>query len=867
MTYLNYQHAVNAFLNAQKGSHANPAILDALEGVECQINVYPADGELVTEDRWKYYTDGTMKWYNARIASEEKSQKKLMWPLELYCDSIGFSGWSYRTQTSLWVGYDFDVCTQHAPGIGVTEEQLERIKEATIAWPFAEVRHSTGGTGLHVVVPVAGIPTQDRAEHKALARCILHMMGSEVNFSFSDNVDHLGEILWVWARRASKERGSFAPIKKAEKVLTEADLPANWRDHIEVIERKRAKVRVLGVDDTREDQFDALTTAVHQTPLDDIHKDIIDELSETGFSTVWVHDHHLLQTHTCALKEIGLDPLFDTDSPGTDKAIPNCFMFPIPAGAWKVYRFSPGCQEAVSWQCDGEGWTWCYFNRQPDLATAARATGGGEMADNKGFQFDSLTDALPVAEALGETVELDKKYHDREAILRANKDGRLVVKVEKRKDEAKPDSGWVSIRGGWWEKVFDARTDVEDDAVTSMDGLVRCLRTPKREPAGWVIRTGDGWEYQTAGNVTKFIMSSFSCTKTLADMRMGDCIARPWEVVSIPFAPQFPGNRRWNLDAPQLRFQPANMANPSHPMWDLVLGHLFESLDTIVKKDPWCQEAGIVDGAGYGRAWIASVIRYPFVPTPYLFFVGDQDCGKSIFHEALEKLFTSGIADVEHALKEQFNGQLEGCVIAVLEEVNLGSKQRIYDLVKKLVTALEIPIRKMRCNVYHVRSSLHFVHTANDASYCPARFGDTRIMVLPVQDLDPDKMIGKPRLLAMLEEEAPQFLATLKRTRLPTLESRMRVPLLETAEKRQSILANEPVMLFMDECCKFDKKTKTAKAKVYQAYKQWVALHEIVPVSPVSFGKRFTKLTRGKIVLAGTDGGKDAYTGVALTSA
>jgi hypothetical protein len=155
-------------------------------------------------------------------------------------------------------------------------------------------------------------------------------------------------------------------------------------------------------------------------------KAIIDELTRRGHSTVWVSDHHLVQTHTCALQalmedaetnaELHLKGFYSTTSEGTDKASPNRFMFPLPNGAFKVYRFSPGVSEANTWQQDGEGWTTCFFNHEPDLKTASRALGGAELADNKGYQFKQANNAIEVAKALGQDVQMEDKFLHRERL-------------------------------------------------------------------------------------------------------------------------------------------------------------------------------------------------------------------------------------------------------------------------------------------------------------------------------------------------------------------------------------------------------------------------------------------------------------------
>src|SRR5690606_30825867 len=107
--------------------------------------------------------------------------------------------------------------------------------------------------------------------------------------------------------------------------------------------------------------------------LNDQHRRVIDALSETGFTTVWVPDHHLLQTHTCAFDkimkerrdELGLVGVFETISPGSNPGEANCFAFPTPDGGWTVYLFGQGRVEARTWNQDGTNWTTCDFNRPP----------------------------------------------------------------------------------------------------------------------------------------------------------------------------------------------------------------------------------------------------------------------------------------------------------------------------------------------------------------------------------------------------------------------------------------------------------------------------------------------------------------------
>ena len=152
------------------------------------------------------------------------------------------------------------------------------------------------------------------------------MMASETGFDFASQIDSCGGLLWIWARKMTHENRGLERLKAAEKVLSTNDLPTNWHDHIEVVTRRRAKIRVRAVDDDHLDPFEALASSRTTVALDDKHKAVIDELLRSGFSTVWTADHHLLQTHTKALadlidnaeksRKLGLKGIFYTDLRG-----------------------------------------------------------------------------------------------------------------------------------------------------------------------------------------------------------------------------------------------------------------------------------------------------------------------------------------------------------------------------------------------------------------------------------------------------------------------------------------------------------------------------------------------------------------------
>ena len=327
-----------------------------VDTLETQVNVAAGDGEPVAGKR-STYSNGIDTWHSIRIpkdANSEPSWKdyKLSFSIGQHAEGIGCTGWDWQNLCSRWVAFDFDSLMGHAKGVGLTNDELLRVKEAAMQLPYVEVRKSTGGGGLHLYVyfDATGIPCENHTVHAALARCILGMMSSECNFDFASQIDCCGGVMWIWHRKMTAENLGLTLIKPATKTLGVADIPSNWRDHIEVVTRKLAKVRVNSVDEEKLDAFEALTTSRKIIPLDDSHKAQIEALQRSGYTTLWVSDHHLLQTHTCALKELrgsqegkelGLIGVFETSSEGRNPAQPNCFLFPLLNGGWRVSASLP----------------------------------------------------------------------------------------------------------------------------------------------------------------------------------------------------------------------------------------------------------------------------------------------------------------------------------------------------------------------------------------------------------------------------------------------------------------------------------------------------------------------------------------------
>lgn len=813
--------ALQNFLRARKATHNGPDLLERWTPfMETQVNVSAGTGEPVP-DKKQTWTDGTTDWWHIRIPKNARTTPEfrdynMSWPLDLHAEAIGSTGWDWSARKSRWVGFDFDAIVGHAEGIGISDQELERVRLAAQALPYVEVRKSTGGNGIHLYVYFddAGVPTENHVEHAALARAVLGKMSTETGFDFATQIDACGQVLWIWHRKATVENQGLKRIKAAECELSISDLPINWRDHIEVVNRRRTKIRIEGITGEVQSLFDSLASARRVVALDDKHKAVIDALGRSGYSTIWVSDHHLLQTHTCALDklmeekstDLGLKGFFKTNSNGRNPGEPNCFGFPLENGGWKMYRFSPGINEHDTWRQDKEGWTTCYFNCAPDLNVAATAMGGVEDAEKGGYLFETASKALKAASALGQTIHLPSKMMDREARLSAHKDGRLVMQILKR-DGDEGMIGWLGKKDKWI-RVFNAQASPrkDDNDYAEYDALVRQVTTPAKEDAGWYLRNPRGeWERFPTEKI-KLALLSLNNTKAEADQILGSAMHKRWRLVNSPFKDEYPGDRQWNLDAAQYRFQPANLTDdemPRHPHWDRILKHCGQDLDSAIKQNEWCQRNNIKSGAEYILAWIAIMLRDPFHPLPYLFMYGDQNSGKSILHRAIGLLMTKGVASADRALTNanEFNGELANCVLAYIEEKDLSKAgATAYGRIKEWVDGSTLWIRKMRTDSYSQANTLHFIQCANFREFCPVFPGDKRIIVIFVPSLQPGEEIDRTTLISKLEEEAPHFMRTIMDFTLPSVEGRLWLPVINTSNKESAELASHNVLeMFINE--------------------------------------------------------------------
>lgn len=801
--------AIKRFLQAR--THSDLAEMYTHE-MECQVNVAADGGDRIDGDfkgrQWHGYTDGLTTWkpiripYGANTNTPSFEDKEMSFDLEAHAEGIGMTGWNWVHKESHWVGFDFDAITGHSTSHQgkLSDKELQAVQDAACAIPWVTVRRSTSGNGLHLYVHLDPIETHNHNEHAALARSILGMMSARVGFDFYTKVDVCGGNMWVWHRKMTGTPG-LTLIKPGERLDS---IPDNWRDHVPVIKGVKAKTLPAFIEESHvpdiDKLFDDLTGQRANVPLDNTHKQLITWLTDHGCHAWWDQDRWMLVCHTRDLKraheELNYRGVFETNSTGSSAQ--NCFCFPSRKGAWAIRRHGLGCTEHPSWTQDGAGWTTCYYNREPDLATASKTCEGIEHKSG-GYVFRHAQQAVDAAQMLGVTVNLPAAVLSREAKLKESKDGKLVVDIahDKSADLYMADQmkGWIA-EGKHWTRVYYANlrqpTEVE---AGNYDDVVRHIITEAGEDCGWAINTSGEWIGEPLAHVRPALQGALGLNPKEVVAVIGSSVFKAWKLVNKPFQPQYPGDRQWNRKAAQFVFnQTENRDDLQYPTWTRVLNHSGSGLDDAIKTHGWCRANGILNGGDYLKVWIASLFQHPDRPLPYLFLYStEQNTGKSILHEAITELVTHGAverADAALVNQQGFNGELAHAVVCVVEEVDLSKSKVAANRIKDWVTSRQFPVHPKGETPYSIPNTTHWIQTANHHTYCPVLPGDTRITMIHVPPLEPHELIPKSDLINMLKKEAPDFMAEVMNLEIPPSNDRLNIPIVSTSEKLSAQKAN-----------------------------------------------------------------------------
>lgn len=805
--------------NVLKDNHNNPALIgrwgEDPSRFETQIMCHKAgtkigdsakfecDGEVFGPQRWPYDAGGNANYSDPPIQYIIANRMK----------AIGTTWWDWKNKRSIALGFDFDSLLDHVEGVGIPQEEIAKLD--TIDVPWLEIVRSTRGNGRHIYVlfdPENAPRTENHHEHSALARSFIPLIAKHSGLDIADNVDCKGMVMWIHHVNATAENRGYELVKPATQILTADFVPPTWKDNLEVVSGSRSKVRVQGWTPngiTKGDELDEMTQAVARIPLDETHLHILDMLEETGHTALWVDDHHLWQGHTAGLKYVfdvatergsPLLGLFDTNSVDSDPGKPNCFMRPKPDGAWDVYRFGESTEECSLWDTQGK-WTHTTYNFPPTLRQICLSCGGYEGTETKqGFLFDFLEDLKEALKLLKSDVFIPEEAAGRGLSLHTDRDRTLLCIEKKRNDEKKAFPKYVKTARGWetvlWGATNTSDKEVEEERLWStLDEKMRALKVMGKRGGSfdsWVLHDDNNqWVTHPKGNIEAFLMSD-GILKPIPIL--GSAIFKAWTLINEPFSAEYPGGRLWNRDAAQFTYAPVELkegGTPVHPTWNRVMGHCGSDLNDYIPSLPWCADWGISTGGDYLTAWVACIMQNPFGKLPYLFMYGPQNSGKSSFHESLSLLFTSGVAKADRALTSEqgYNGELEGAVLAVVDEVDISKAgSSVYNKLKEWVTGLTISIHAKYRQTEDMISTLHFVQMSNSRSSLPVFPGDTRITAMSVPALEEE--IPRDRLRDLLREEAPHFMRTLIDLEIPDPTGRLMLPVIETQGKLDAAAGN-----------------------------------------------------------------------------
>jgi hypothetical protein len=790
---------IKAFLSSE--SKADLAELYNFN-MEVQVNVEQGEGELIEGEfngrKWFGYTDGLQTWKSFRIpwnasTSPEYTDGECRFDFARHVNAIGMTGWDWKSQLSRWVAFDFDSIFEHSKGL--QPEELANITQTVAEIPWVTIRKSSGGNGLHIYVFFAEpIQTSTHTEHACVARSVLGKMSALTGFNLCESVDVCGGNMWVWRRNQTAE--SYRLIKRGD-LLTDS-LP-NWQDHKAVIVNKKRPGSKSDVEH--------LSGQYNKIKLDANHRRLINWLEDAEALWWWDSDKHMLVSHTFDLKlahtDLGLKGLFETNATGTNRGQDqNCFAFPLRNGAWIIRRHTKGVSEHSIWDQDGEGWTRVYYNRLPDLKTVARKFQAVEDLDGS-FSFNEAEVAVQALHDLGIYEELPVIFNPWPATIKTHKDNRIILTVtcNTTSNFAIPP-GWLQKKGTF-VKIFNKRVETPEvvEILENVDDYIRHISEGNIDQ-GWVMFNSGDWVNEPLNHIRLLLQTQGYKTGDINHI-LGSSVENSWKLVNKPFQPEYPGDREWNKDAPQLKFLPKQDIDNLHlPTWDLIFRHCGQSLDEYVKLDSWCREYGILTGAEYLKLWVASLIKYPERPLPYLFFYGPQSSGKTVFHESLRLLLGTGVIDGGKALKSQgdFNGEIYRAVLCYVEEVDLNRNIAAYNKLKDWVTAREISIHRKGQTPFMSINTTHWIQCSNDHSYCPVFPGDTRITMSYVGPHA--ETIPRFELDSRLIKEASDFVTQILNYNLPPSKDRLNIPVISTPDKEELMSRNtNPVEAFVKDSC------------------------------------------------------------------
>jgi hypothetical protein len=851
--------------------------------LETQFMVYPGSNEADEADsdgdeESAIWTDGEQKWFSHRWPKNawgdaHYKDKPLTFSPGVHIQAVGTTWWNYVQQRSVALAFDIDAVEGHSATTTTnTQEQLDQFLEAARSLPYITIIRSKSGNGYHVYVffdPADQPVTRNHNEHATLAVCVLGKMSEDASFPFNEFIDVKGGNFWIWADKRGQH--GFELVQGAVHPLR-ADELGDWQ--AAVLATPNRPVVVEGFTDSGEATTHTMQGGGFKVyPMEEAHKKILRELETLGYAFRWFPEFNMAHTHTAALKILmenrlaagsPLKGVFETASGGKDKSKPNCYITPRPKGAFRVARHGVSAAEHSLWETY-ENDTWCFYNQEASVLRVLQKLGGHELV----FSSGELEKALNLfGQTLGEnhtdiSVPIQIKLNRSKNIFTAHFSGDILDKSTG--EPAKQFKNWQKKAKGY-ERLLPLRHDPKMYTQTVLEGVdqyVRYLTTAQDNVLGWLHAVKhDRWITNKNYEAGSAIVQQRYGPQLSNDIK-ASLVTNPWTLVHRPFEQEYPDDpdlRLWNRKAPQLKYTPSLEPGP-HATWDYILGHLGNSLTPTIRETEWCSKWGIATGADYLRFWVACLIKYPFIPLPYLFFFGPQNTGKSTLFECFTLIFTPGsVKSAGNALMSQagFNSELGGVVIAFIDEKNLSmSGKQAYERIKEWTMAETLTIHPKGLVPYEQPNTLHFIQVGNSIKNLPLEDGDTRVTAIEVNPFR-GEVIPKDKLFMKLREEAPYFLRTLITTSIPDQIGRTRLPVLDTAAKMDLQSMNQSDVeraasenLF---CCPG---SLVKVSEFYNSYRNYCMVGSLAVESAISVSRQMQ--TRSDLYLIGVGKGNQNY--------
>jgi len=822
--FLNNRHADSPFLLPLYNVDLETQIMTSQDGEPGETaGTYEKDGEVWSNKRWPYQAGTDPNYGDPTITFSPAAR----------VTRLGTTWWDYVAKRSVAVGIDIDYDGDKAVSTNTNNKSdIENIIDKLIDLDYVSIVKSTGGRGLHIYVffDQANLPVaNNHHEHTIVARKTLELICEDIGYDLKSHVDCVGSVFWIWAKSSPADHAGFSLVKHGTSLdssrLAAVNLPT-------------PSVKGKG------------NTNFETVELDEEHKRIIEAISSMPFYFNVRSDMNLVHTHTAAIAkaiECGLEikGTFQTASDGSDPMTANCFLAPQKGGSFRVVRFGNGEQEPT-WEYRNSK-NYCFLNQQVSYQEIVSRHSSKLSA---GKYEITPEDAGEIAAALGKPLD-HTAPDDVWAVLT---DGTVELHSKKGAE------GWAKS-GKTFKIVLEPedKGDFNGRMLTKADDVIRFV-IQDGNPRGWYHRIEGGkWlQHKSYGDLACVVKGIFG---EFADTAHRLMMENPWNLVQIPFEQEYPGDRRWNLNAPQLLVEPA-ASGGDHPHYDMIMEHIGKDLDASVLADDWCRRANITTGADFLRTWLACLIHHTDQPLPYLFLVGPQNSGKSVFHECTRFLFSHGITSANSALTSGFNGELAGCFLVYVEERDLADKRyNSYEKIKEWVTGRDLMVQEKYQTPYMTPNYLHFVQMANSSTHLPLEDGDTRIIALEVPALA--KPVAKAIMEQHLKDEAPRFLRSLLNTVIPPPSTRLRIPALPTSTKsRMERKAMSQVMGFATENLHKVDGQKVQLEEFYKAFKSYCDARGVTADPVFSVMQEIS--TRSDRFLVGQRNGKHYLLNVSL---